>query len=98
VVETSELERAEDLELIAQLKGTAYAEAAKREIIRLRREYEANFARGLLKRPAGEPIPQSEIDFKRGFYHGLLWGYEVFLESAKPKLDKLERAMSETKE
>ena len=96
MVETSDLERLDDLELIAELKGSPQAQAAFREILRLRREYEANLGRHLMK--TSGPVSQSEIDFKRGFYEGLLWGYTAFLENAAPKLDKLERAMSETKE
>jgi hypothetical protein len=98
VVATSDLEREEDLELIAGVKGTAPAAAAHREIVRLRREYEANLGQALMQALAGKPFPQSELDFKRGFYHGLLWGWTTFLENAAPKLARLEEALAAEKE
>lgn len=97
VVATSEYEdRLERLELIARLKDTAYAKAAHEEIKQLRREYEANLGRSLMA--STELVPQREIDYKRGFYRGMLWAFTVFLSDAAPKLDKLERELSEMKE
>lgn len=98
MVETSEvsLERADRLEQLARLKSSAYASAALEEIKILRRQYEANLGRSLMKTRG--PVPQEEIDFKRGFYEGLLWGWTTFIENAEPKLAKLEEALAELKE
>lgn len=98
MVATSEFEsdRLERLELIARLKDTAYAKAAREEIKQLRREYEANLGRSLMM--SVDSVPQREIDYKRGFYRGMLWAFTALLDGAAPKLDKLELELSEMKE
>ena len=84
------------LELLVQLKDGPHAKAAVAEITQLRREYEANLGRFLMKSTG--PVSQEEIERKRGFYEGMLWAWTAFISDAAPKLDKLERAMSETTE
>lgn len=84
--------------MISRLKNTAAASAAVEEIKQLRREYEANFGKHLMKAPAGTTLPQSDLDWKRGFYEGLLWGWTTFLENSGPRLARLEKAMAADKE
>lgn len=90
-------ERADRLELISRLNSNAAVQAAYEEILELKREYEANLGHTLMSGPrTAPPVDQREIDYQRGFYRGLLWGYTVFLKNAGPKLDKLlEKEMSE---
>lgn len=85
-----EQSRADRLELITRLKGNAAAVAAREEIVALKREYEANLGHTLMAGTRlAPPVNQREIDYQRGFYRGLLWGYSIFLDNAGPKLDKL---------
>lgn len=83
-------DRADRLELIARLKAHAGAIAAVEEIIELKKEYEAALGRTLMTGTrTAPPVEQREIDYQRGFYRGLLWGYTTLLENAGPKLNKL---------
>ena len=85
-----EQSRADRLELIARLEGNAAVKAAREEIVALKREYEANLGKTLMTGPrTAPPVDQREIDYQRGFYRGLLWGYTVFLKNAGPTLDRL---------
>lgn len=85
-----EQSRADRLELIARLKGNAAVTAAREEIVAMKREYETNLGHTLMTGTRlAPPVNQREIDYQRGFYRGLLWGYSIFLDNAGPKLDKL---------
>ncbi len=83
-------DRADRLELISRLAEHAGVKAAHREIVELKREYEAALGKTLMTGPRDTPlVSQREIDYQRGFYRGLLWGYTVLLKNAGPQLEKL---------
>lgn len=92
-----EQSRADRLEQISRLKDNAATKAAMAEIVELKREYEANLGSTLMTGTrTAPPVNQREIDYQRGFYRGLLWGYTTFLHNAGPRLDKLlEKEMAE---
>ena len=89
-MEQVEQSRADRLELISRLESNAAVRAAREEIYELKRAYEANLGRSLMTGPrTAAPVDQREIDYQRGFYRGLIWGYTTFLTNAGPKLEKL---------
>lgn len=83
----SNLSREDRLELISRLQGNAAVEAARQEIIAMKREYEANLGRFLMG-PDGT-VSQREIDYKRGYWRGMLWAFTVLPKNAGPQLNKL---------
>lgn len=82
-------DRADRLELMKTLSGLPAAKAAHREIVELKREYEANLGKTLMQSGNTQPFSQREIDYQRGYWRGMLWAYTVLLANAGPKLDKL---------
>lgn len=79
--------RADRLETLARLHDTGVQRDAIEEITQLTREYEANLGRTLIK--TGQPVDQREIDYKRGYFRGMLFAWSTLLKNAGPKLDKL---------
>lgn len=89
-MEQVEQSRADRLELISKLAGIAAVDAALEEIREMKRTYEANLGRALLTGTrTSPPVNQREIDYQRGFYRGLLWGYAVLPKNAGPQLERL---------
>lgn len=88
-------DRADRLELMQTLAGLPATKAAHREIVEMKREYEKNLGRTLMETGV---VDQREIDFKRGYWRGMLWGYTVLLANAGPKLQKLLEEELEQKE
>lgn len=87
-------DRSERLELLTAHKNHALVRAAREEIAHLRLEYEQNLGSHLMA--STEEVSQREIDFKRGYFRGMLWGYTALLETAGPRLQKLlERELNE---
>ena len=82
-------DRADRLELMKTLAGLPAAKAAHREIVELKREYEANLGRTLMQAGNTAPFNQREIDYQRGYWRGMLWAFTVLLANAGPKLQKL---------
>lgn len=80
-------DRADRLELIHRLGGTPAIRAAHREVVEQKREYEAELGRTLMN--AITPVNQREVDYKRGFWRGMLFAYTLFLQNSGPQLQKL---------
>lgn len=51
-----------------------------------RDHFYANFAKGLARQAA--PVDQREIDYKRGFWRGVLWALKVFPTLTAADFDK----------
>lgn len=80
-------DRADRLDLITRLGNSPQAKAAHREVVEQKREYEANLGHTLMSVDA--PVNQREIDYKRGFWRGMLFAYTLFLQNSGPQLAKL---------
>lgn len=80
-------DRADRLDLLTRLAGTPATKAAHREIVEQKREYERNLGHSLMSVDA--LVNQREIDFKRGFWRGMLFAYTLFLQNTGPQLQRL---------
>lgn len=85
MVETSD--REDRLELISRLEGHAAVAAAIEEIAYLRERYEKNLGRTLIE--SSQEVSQREIDYKRGYFRGMLWAYTALIRTAGPELERL---------
>lgn len=87
-------EREDRLELITRLQEVAAVDAAIEELQELRDGYYANLARTLSK--STQPVDQRAIDYKRGWWQGALWAYQVLPKKAKLDLEaEVKRALIE---
>ncbi|GIV03971.1 MAG: hypothetical protein KatS3mg015_2801 [Fimbriimonadales bacterium] len=82
------------LELISRLLENAAREAAVEELIELKEAYYKNLARTLSE--STKPVDQRDVDYKRGFWRGALWAFQVFPKKALFDLEsEIKRALEE---